>query len=265
MRSVRALVSIPSVICIGLFILGGESQAARVIPLEYRDGLIWVKVRTSTSAAPLNFLLDSGAGASVLNLPTAHRLGVRLGLPEKVRRVGASASAWRAMDFHADVAGIPVAQNPLALDLSETSAACSRSIDGLLGADFFSGRIVEIDFKAGCIRLLDKADAGACCAVMPLKLEHSAMCVRVSVNGSALKWARLDTGCDDGLHWVDGTGGGYVRTSLQLGGERISNVRTALHRSAIFPSESGLLGNGVLSGYRVIIDGVTGRLLLARA
>ena len=80
MRSVRALVSIPSVICICLFILGGESQAARVIPLEYRDGLIWVKVRTSTSAAPLNFVLDSGAGASVLNLPTAHRLGVRLGL-----------------------------------------------------------------------------------------------------------------------------------------------------------------------------------------
>lgn len=263
MAPVRSLACLSSVVCTLLFILGGECKAARTIPFEYSDGLIWVKVTTPASARPLHFLLDSGAGTCVLNLPTARKLGVRLGSQEKVRRVGASAPAWRAEDFHASVAGIPISQSPLALDLSETSSQCSRTIDGLLGEDFFSGRIVEIDFRALCIRLLDKAEAAGCCAVMPLKLEHNAICVQLSVNGSALRWTRLDTGCDDSLHWVGGSG--YARTSLQLGGEKLGNVKTALHRLPIFPSEAGLLGNGVLSNYRVTIDGINRRLLLAKA
>ena len=149
------------------------------------------------------------------------------------------------------------------MDLSQTSALCSRGIDGLLGEDFFFHRILQIDFRDLCIRLLDKADAARCCAVMPLKTDHSAFCVQVSVNGSEPRWTRLDTGCDDGLHWVTGSAG-QARTSLALGGETIRNVRTELHRSPLFPQEAGLLGNGVLSGYRVTIDGVNHRLLLAR-
>jgi len=240
-------------------------QAAEVIPFEYRDGLIWVKVRTPMSAAPLNFVLDSGAGASVLNLQTARRLGVKLGNAEAVRRVGENNKAWRVPLFESSVAGIPVCLNPLALDLSETSEECSRTIDGLLGEDFFRGRIVEIDFKAHRIRLLDKANTTNCCANMPLKLEHAAMCVPLSVDGSAPRWTRLDTGSDDGLHWVTGTANGHRWATLQLGTETIPNVKTALHRSPLFPSEAGLLGNGVLSNYRVTIDGINRRLILARS
>ena len=237
----------------------------QAIPFEYRDGLIWVKVAADSSAEPLNFLLDSGAGSSVLNLRTAQTLGVKLGGREEARRVGASTSAWRTSDFHANVAGIQVSQSPLVIDLSETSAACSRTIDGLLGVDFFHGRIVEIDFKARCIRLLSKTNASGCCAIMQMRLDHNSMCVQVAVNGSSPEWARVDTGCDDGLHWVANTGRGYVQTTVQLGNERIFNVKTALHRSPIFPSEAGLLGNGVLSNYRVTIDRINGRLLLAKA
>ena len=182
-----------------------------------------------------------------------------------MQRVGTRASAWRASGFRADVAGVQVSETPLALDLSETSETCSRTIDGLLGEDFFRGRIVEIDFKARRIRLPDKPDERNCCAVMPLRMQSNALCVRISVDGSTRKWARLDTGCDDGLHWVSGSGNGYRRVSLQLGDEMITNVKTALHRSSIFPSEAGLLGNGILSNYRVTIDGISGRLLLERS
>lgn len=260
----QPLVAFPALVSSLILLFYGHTLAGSVIPFEYRDGLIWVKVSADPNAAPLNFVLDSGAGASVLNLQTARRLGVKLGRQEKVRRVGAGSAAWRASGFHANVAGVPVSESPLALDLSETSEACSRPIDGLLGEDFFRGRIVEINFKARCIRLLDKTDYSQCCADMPLKLQDAAMCVQLSVDGSAPKWTRLDTGCDDSLHWVADTGGGYTRTSLQLGKERITNVRTTLHRSPIFPSEAGLLGNEVLSNYRVTFDGINRRLLLAR-
>lgn len=254
----------------GLIISGltGDIQAAQVVPFEYRDGLIWVKVSTlageGREPARLHFLLDSGAATSVLNLDTARRLGVPLGRREKVRLVGASASAYRVKDFKAQVAGIAVSETPLALDLSETSALCSRYIDGLLGEDFFRGRIVEIDYRALCIRVLDKADASGVCAVMPMKSQRGVMLVPLSVNGSVLRWTRLDTGCDAGLHWVAEARSGDVRTSLQMGRERLTNVKTTLHRLPLFPAEAGLLGNEVLSNYRVTFDGVNGRLLLAR-
>ena len=69
----RTLLCLASLVCLAL---AGKARAASAIPFEYRDGLIWVKVKAEASAAPLNFLLDSGAGASVLNLATAQRLGV---------------------------------------------------------------------------------------------------------------------------------------------------------------------------------------------
>lgn len=248
-----------------LGLLSGRVEAAEKIPFQYRDGLIWVKVTTAASTTPLNFLLDSGAGATVLNLDTARKLGVNLGKREKVNRVGASAAAWRVKGFNATVAGIAVSQTPLALDLSDTSALCSRRIDGLLGVDFFHDRILEIDYDALCLRVLDRVNERGLCAVMPLRMENNAMLVPVSVNGAVAQWTRLDTGCDEGLHWVAGLGGGYASTSVQLGGMRIAKVKTALHDAPIFPKEAGLLGNEVLSNYRVTFDRVNGRLLLARA
>lgn len=248
-----------------LLLLCVTTRAAQVIPFEYLDGLIWVKVKTASGEVPLNFLLDSGAGKSVLNLETANRLGIQLGASVKVQCVKNMASARRVEVFHATVSGVSIPQNPLALDLSETSELCSRSIDGLLGQDFLRGRIVQIDFKAGRIRLLEAADDSNCCAVVSLMMRNDAMCVPVSMNGSRPKWARIDTGCEDALHWVGGRNGTSMQTSVQVGEETITDVKTAMHRSAIFPSESGLLGNGVLSNYRITIDAVNLRLLLEKS
>lgn len=255
----------PAIAISVLLLLGGAARAGQVIPFEYRDGLIWVKVRTESSDSPLNFLLDSGAGANVLSLQAARKLGVRLGGAEKVQCVGTTAFAWRVAGFRASLSGISIDDNPLALDLQETSEMCHRPIDGLLGQDFLRGRIVQIDFRARCLRLLNEVDDRQCCAVVALKMHRDAMCVAVSMNGSRPKWTRLDTGCDGALHWVGGGADGtYARTSVQVGEETIANVRTAMHRSAIFPSEAGLLGNGILSNYRVTIDAVNGKLLLEK-
>jgi predicted aspartyl protease len=44
------------------------------------------------SGEPLNFLLDSGAGASVLDLTVARRLGLELGESQNVQ--GCTAAPW---------------------------------------------------------------------------------------------------------------------------------------------------------------------------
>lgn len=251
---------------IGFALLYAGLCSAAQIPFEYRDGLIWVKVRVAGSAEPLNFLLDSGAGTSVLDLAAAKRLGMSFGSRERVQRVGQAESARRVSGFSAQIAGIPVDTSPLALDLSDTSSLCSRRIDGLIGHDFFRGRIVQIDFKARCVRMLETADERDCCAIVSMKVRNSALCVPVSLNGSRPRWTRLDTGCDAALHWVDGAGGNDVRATVGLGDEEIARVPTELHRSAFFPSEAGLLGNAILSNYRrITIDAVNGRLLLQRS
>jgi len=265
---VRAFFSLRQMLCVLVIALSAHAQAtAAGIPFEYKDGLIWVKVRAAGREEPLNFLLDSGAGVSVLSLDAARKLPVRLGAAARVQRVESGALAREVSGFKAKLAGIPIGENPLALDLRATSALCSRPIDGLIGQDFFRGRVVQIDFKARRIRLLEKSDASQCCAVLSLKLHRDIMCVPASVNGSTQKWLRLDTGCDEGLHWVSNASAGKdpVMTSLQLGDEKLSSVRTTLHRSEMFPDEAGLLGNAVLSNYVITIDAVQKKLLLARS
>ncbi|MDB6140146.1 MAG: hypothetical protein JWO94_3218 [Verrucomicrobiaceae bacterium] len=235
------------------------------IPFEFRDGLIWIKVAAVGSEVPLNFLLDSGAGSTVLSTDAARKLQVRQGPATTVQRVNAAGTgAYRARDFQASWAGIPVSKTPLVVDLSHTSSFCCRPIDGLVGQDFLRGRIVQINFKTRAIYLLDRAETVKGSAVMKLKLDNSAFCVALSVNGSSPRWTRLDTGCDDSLHWVGG-GEAQPRSSVRIGTEHLTNVKTAWHRTEIFPSEAGLLGNGVLSNYVVTIDAVKGRLLLKKA
>ncbi len=55
-------------------------------------------------------------------------------------------------------------------------------------------------------------------------------------------------------------------TSIHLGGWRIDDVPTGLHHDAIFPGESGLLGNGLLATFGVVtIDAKSGHLFLGRS
>ncbi len=126
----------------------------REFPFEFREGLIWVKVQVPQSPKPLNFLLDSGADASVINLPTARRLGLRLGQPVKVRGVGASTTGYWPQRLEARAEAVPLPRDYLAVDLNALSDACACPVDGLLGQDFFHGQVVEINFLAHKIRLL---------------------------------------------------------------------------------------------------------------
>ncbi len=149
-------------LCVLVIALTVHAQAAPGIPFEYKDGLIWVKVHATGREEPLNFLLDSGAGVSVLSLDAARKLPVKLGASSRVQRVESGAVAREVTGFKATAGWHSPRREPVCLDLRATSALCSRPIDGLIGQDFFRGRIVQIDFKARRIRLLEKSDASQC-------------------------------------------------------------------------------------------------------
>jgi hypothetical protein len=244
--------------------------------------MIWMKVAVDGRAEPLNFLLDSGAGVSVVDLSSARRIGLKLGKREVALGVDGRAVAYRVSGFAAHVqgAGTPLGSSPLALDLSGPSRFCSRHVDGLIGMDFFRDHIVRIDFGAQTICLLRREEVmpgGG--EIVPLTGRNDTLCARISVDGNAPEWLRLDTGCDGALEWVVtgekarkfgvttvGLNADSVRdiqTEVRWGAQHLGAVKTGLHTRPMFAGEAGLIGNGVLSRFVVTIDAAQRRCLLA--
>lgn len=259
----------------------GETAATppAEFPFEYREGLLWVQVRVADCQEPLRFLLDTGAEVSVINLDTAKHLGLSLAPKVKVRGVHTSMTGYWPQTLSATANDIALTSSFLALDLSKLGRACERSVDGLIGADFFRDRIVQIDFTAQKIRLLNSDETCAPPNSLPLEVRPCGMRVKASVNGEP-QWLRVDTGCATPLQWVSSTVrpekcSGKVaialtklnipqsRTTVDFGGHAFRDVPTGIHRTAIFPGEAGLLGSGLLARFSsVTIDAKAGRLIL---
>jgi Aspartyl protease len=269
------------IVILALSLFPGSLFASAPVPFEYRDGMIWVKVSVAGRKERLNFLLDSGAGVSVIDIAAARRVGLKLGDRQTVLGASGRSIAFRVEGFRAQAADVAVDSSLLALDLSAPSAGCHRHIDGLLGADFLRDHIVQIDFAAQTLRLLRRDEVNPeGCEALPLTRRNDTLCARVSVDGNAPEWLRLDTGCNTALEWVVtgdkarnlcNTSGAsnlasvrQIQTDVQLGGLRIAAVKTGVHKQQMFADETGLIGNGLLSRFIVIIDAAGQRCLLAK-
>ncbi len=66
---------------------GVQAAPASEFPFEFREGLLWIEVNVPQSKATLNFLVDTGAGVSVINLSTAKRIGLKFGRKVMVQGV----------------------------------------------------------------------------------------------------------------------------------------------------------------------------------
>lgn len=255
------------------------SPAVVELPFDFHEGLIWVQVEVAQSPKPLDCLLDSGAAVSVLDTQVARRLGVRLGERVGVRGVGSEMDGYWPQRISARIQNVPLPPEWLAVDLNCLSKACDRRVDGLVGADFFKGRIVQLDFASKKLRLLQASLPPETGEVLPIKLCRGAMRVPVRVNGSAPRWVRLDTGCASAVQWVSPLARANrgesrlaiglaridipsTRARVQLGQRCFDSMPIGLHSAPIFRGEAGLLGNGMLSQFRVTIDAVRGRLIL---
>jgi len=63
--------------CLAAFAEPVLAEPVVEIPFRFTDGFICIEARLAQSSRPLNLMLDSGAGASVLSLRTARRLNPR--------------------------------------------------------------------------------------------------------------------------------------------------------------------------------------------
>lgn len=251
------------------------------IPFEYSEGLLWVHIEVPQSIRPLNFLFDTGAEISVINADTAATLGLSAGGKIQVRGVEAITTGHWPVKLAATAGNVELPVKYLSLDLSQLSHSCRRPLDGLLGADFIKGKVVEIDFQSHLLRFMDKISSAKSDIDLPLKKSDKCFCVPVRVNHQPQQWVRLDTGCATALQWVTSDPGvctksekpaigltglsiPQTQTTISLGGKQFDQIPTGVHSRAIFAGEAGLMGNDLLSRFKTVtIDAKSNRIVLS--
>ena len=125
------------------------------IPIDVYSNHVYVKV--CAGDRPLDFILDTGAGATFLDLHTAERFGVKLGSSFVGRGAGAGTIAGAQLSgASVRLAGSGLVQPvPSALDLSRLPPREGHRMDGILGYDFINRFVVAIDYAKQELRLYD--------------------------------------------------------------------------------------------------------------
>jgi hypothetical protein len=123
------------------------------IPAEFRDGLIFVRVAIG-AGPPGVFLLDTGAGASILDARLASAAGVKLGDPLHLVGGGGAADARRAENVRLTLAGgaIDAEVDPTVADLTRIDRGMRLHLDGILGDDVLRRYVVTLDYRGGTVR-----------------------------------------------------------------------------------------------------------------
>jgi hypothetical protein len=197
-----------------------------------------------------------------------------------VSGVGSSATGYWPQHLSLTLDSLSLSGDYLAVDLNALGDACRCHVDGLLGADFFRDRIVQIDFAASKLRILAQYTPAPAETTLPLKNHHDAFLVPISVDSPKARWLRLDTGCATALAIVDPKAHNQAThsrlsvalsavpvpvttTTVKVGSVALDNISVDLHKDQIFGGESGLVGNGLLSRFKTVtIDAKFGRLFL---
>jgi hypothetical protein len=132
------------------------SSEPTTIPIEVWSNHIYVKV--CLSGRELEFILDTGAGVTSLDLNTAKQLGVGLGQTFTVGGAGPGRVAGARVDVATvTLAGTSIAQNvATAIDLSSIPSREAHRMDGILGDDFIGRHVLALDYARSELRIYDR-------------------------------------------------------------------------------------------------------------
>jgi hypothetical protein len=280
---------------------GAPGQHGLKIPFEVsNDGHIFLHVRVNSSE-PLVFGLDSGFEQSAISTTTAKALNLKLYGDSQVTGGGEDTERFSlTKDVSFDVSGVKFKLKEvgvLALDFA--SSAPNKPIAGILGYDFISRFVVEINFPNNFINLYNPRSyryrGGG--NILPIKMidNYASIPVTVSLPGLVRFTAMLaiDTGANNDIFLnapfvkrhklltskqetteakALGIGGtSKIRigraTSVRLGRKVLANpsVQFSLATKGDSASDlsAGHIGNGIFRQFKLVIfDGARRRLIL---
>lgn len=155
-----------------LLLAAGSTQAAapstHLVPLSMHRGHPVVDVRIGGQAAPLRFVVDTAAGATVVDSDVVHRLGLEDNTADAIAVNGATDAAaqiratreseWRIGDLSLRLSAMHTR-------LGHLTGGDGPRIDGILGNDVLRRWDMVMDIDAGRLQLAPAgslADAPAC-------------------------------------------------------------------------------------------------------
>jgi predicted aspartyl protease len=262
-----------------------------VVPIEIVfGGLIFVKV--SVNDVPMSFVFDTGAEATVLNSSRVSKLGLQ-GVGTFATGAGGGDVVVSYVPGVTTKVGGATVKNQLvaAILLDDLEKALQRPFDGILGYDFISRFVVEIDYANQQMRLFDRTKYHHTGAGKPIavSLEDSTPYVDATVEvpqrGQLAGHFVVDTGClcdvqlftpfvDDNkliealpdakqTGFSAGAGGATQEVSTTLpsvtiGDVVVKQVRADLNRdkagATADPESAGLLGSLTFKRFVLVLD-----------
>jgi len=276
-----------------------SGTSALRIPFELSSNVIFLQVRVNNSQ-PLWFVLDTGASLTIIDAERAKLSGIKFSIVGKAEGAGGSpVDAGLAKDISFSLPGLDFqARQTGIISLSDLNRYTGRTVDGVLGHNFFSRFVVEIDYATRLINLYDPKSfqySGSGESV-PIELKDSGAAVRARlalagrapIDGNF----RIDTGGSHALilHTpfvkaqnilqsvpktiaapAAGVGGetavrlGRIQ-SLQLGRFTLDKPVTSFAQStkgALANKDlTGNIGGGILRRFKVIFDYQNKRMIL---
>jgi Aspartyl protease len=272
------------------------------IPFQLVNKTIFVQVRVGRSK-PLWFVLDTGDKYALIDLSIAKSLGLELGDPVPVGGGGKETvlgNFLRNSEF--SIAGLESFSQPLfiAVPLDELAKASGHEFAGVLGFDFISKFVVEIDYLTQTITLHDNTayqyrGDGERFKIIFNAAGHPEMRAQVidgagsPIDGTFV----IDIGSGAALilnkpfvererflqsgrptvHWLEGRGfGGSIEgsvgriTGLKLGRFLVNKPITVFSQASNGPFASadsqGNIGAAILEKFKVILDYKQNRVIL---
>jgi predicted aspartyl protease len=259
------------------FRLAGGAQPLILLPVHVND------------RGPFEFILDTGAGTSLLSSDLAKQLGLKMIGSKEGQTAGGKVSVSLAT-----VDSLAVGETKLdkvdagIVDLSQIGKTVSTKIDGDLGHNFLKYFRLTIDYQDLTLRLddpkrIESSGRGARTKV-PIRLANPAkplILVDVHANSRGPFQFAIDTGTSTTAITPElaqrlgvetspvgaGTTGGAPidfhagsLQSFQLGGAKLDNVAVvvadffAMLNAAIGAKLDGIVGYNFLCNYKVVID-----------
>ena len=133
------------------------AKSGQVIPFELYNNNIYLQVRVNGSE-PLTFVLDTGASNSAIDEARARGLGLKLsemneanaGSGEGTTRIGTAA------DITFSLPGAEAfAKHVIIFPMKDLVKLDGKLVDGILGYDFFTRFVVQVDYSGGRLTLYD--------------------------------------------------------------------------------------------------------------
>ncbi|MDQ5835980.1 MAG: retroviral-like aspartic protease family protein [Acidobacteriota bacterium] len=173
------------------------------VPFEFYRNEIIVQVKVDGRGL-YNMMLDTGTDPSAIDLNTAKELGLKLA---SVGHQGTGGGTGVNLAFETKLPSLELgglaASNveALAIDLSKTSAALGKPIQGILGHSLLNRRVVQIDYPKRVVRFYSKSPFPKTAerpnvsrlTTLPFRYHDNILIEGVSVNGRRMT-ANFDTG-----------------------------------------------------------------------